>query len=100
MAELAVGLAQVEVDVRATLAELARGGDAVDAAARMKLRGSELVQAVARTAFDLGGPAVATTDTPFELLWRQSFMETIAGGTTEILLGIISRQALGLGMAS
>jgi len=32
-----------------------------------------------------------------ELLWRQSLWETIGGGTSEILRGVVAKQALGLG---
>ncbi len=31
-------------------------------------------------------------------LWRQSIMETIAGGTSEVMLSILAREALGLGV--
>ncbi len=32
-----------------------------------------------------------------ELLWRQSLWETIGGGTTEVMRGVVARQGLGLG---
>ena len=32
-----------------------------------------------------------------ELLWRQSLWETIGGGTSEVMRGVVARQALGLG---
>lgn len=97
VARLATALAGVEVDVLATLAELGRGGSGVAAAARAKLRGSTLAQDIARTALDLGGAPAMADGSVFPFLWSQSYMETIAGGTTEVLLGIIAREALGLG---
>jgi alkylation response protein AidB-like acyl-CoA dehydrogenase len=33
-----------------------------------------------------------------ELLWRQTMTESIGGGTTQIMQGIIARQELGLGV--
>ena len=100
VAGLAVRLAQVEVHVMATLAALESGGHGVVEASSAKLHGSELAQAIARAAVDLGGPEALTSATTLGFLWPQSFMETIAGGTSEILLGIIARQALGLSSAS
>ena len=49
------------------------------------------------TAFDLGGPEALTTGSRLELLWRQSLWETIGGGTSEVMRGVVARQALGLG---
>ena len=31
-----------------------------------------------------------------ELLWRQSMWQTIGGGTSEIMRGVVARQGLGL----
>jgi 3-oxocholest-4-en-26-oyl-CoA dehydrogenase alpha subunit len=97
MADLMTGLAEVEVSLLATLAEMGAGGTGVLPAARTKYRGSVLAQQIARTALDIGGPAAITHDAPFGFLWQQTFMETIAGGTSEILLGIVAREGLHLG---
>lgn len=90
-------LEQVEAAVLRTVAELVAGKDAVAAAARAKLLGTELAQDIPRVAMDLiGAPALVDTGTmPF--LWGQSYMETIAGGSSEIMLSLLARQALGLG---
>lgn len=97
MADLLTGLAEVEVSLLATLAEMEAGGSGVVPAARTKYRGSVLAQEIARTALDVGGPAAVTAEAPFGFLWQQTFMETIAGGTSEILLGIVAREGLHLG---
>ena len=34
---------------------------------------------------------------PPEFLWRQSLWETIGGGTSEIMRGVVAKSALGLG---
>jgi hypothetical protein len=33
---------------------------------------------------------------PAEFLWRQSLWETIGGGTSEVMRGVVARQGLGL----
>jgi hypothetical protein len=45
---------------------------------------------------ELGWPELADEDDPLRFLWSQTVMETIAGGTSEILRGVISGRALGL----
>jgi alkylation response protein AidB-like acyl-CoA dehydrogenase len=53
-------------------------------------------QRIARTALDLGGPEALVQGARLELLWRQSLWETIGGGTSEVMRGVIAKQGLGL----
>jgi alkylation response protein AidB-like acyl-CoA dehydrogenase len=53
-------------------------------------------QHIARFATDYGAPAALERDTELEFLWRQTLSETIGGGTSEIMRGLIARNALGL----
>jgi hypothetical protein len=68
----------------------------VEAAAN-KLAGSELAQQIARTPLELGGIDCLIRGSWLEFLWRQSISETIGGGTSEIMRGVIARAGLGLG---
>ena len=95
--ELAARFRQVEASALVTVAELAAGRPAVESAARTKLLGTRLAQAIPRAALDICGPAALDLAAPLTFLWRQSFMETIAGGTSEVMLSIIARAELGLG---
>ena len=54
-------------------------------------------QQIARAALDFGGPEALVSGARVELLWRQSLWETIGGGTSEIMRGVVAKQALGLG---
>ena len=66
-------------------------------AAYNKLAWTTTCQNIARAAVDLGGPEALVKGSTLELLWRQSMWETIGGGTSEIMRGVISRGELGLG---
>ena len=68
----------------------------VEAAAN-KVFQTELCQEIARTALEVGGPAALAVDRDVEFLWRQSLWETIGGGTSEVMRGVVSRAGLGLG---
>lgn len=97
LADVAVDVEEVEVAALCTLAAMEAGGDGAVEAARAKLLGSRAVQRIARIPYDAGDltAAVRSSDTAFH--WHESVMETIAGGTSEIMLGVVARQALGLG---
>jgi alkylation response protein AidB-like acyl-CoA dehydrogenase len=58
---------------------------------------TECAQRIAEVALSLGGVEALAADAPLEFLWRQSLWETIGGGTSEVMRGIVARQALGLG---
>jgi alkylation response protein AidB-like acyl-CoA dehydrogenase len=68
-------------------------------AAFNKLAGCEVCQEIARAALELGGPSALVVGSTVEFLWRQSTWETIGGGTSEIMRGVIAREGLGLGVA-
>ena len=42
------------------------------------------------------GPEALVHGSRVELLWRQSLWETIGGGTSEVMRGVIAKQGLGL----
>jgi len=95
--QLAARAVVVEAASLSTVSELAAGGTAVASAARAKLLGAELCQAIPRIAVELLGRAVTVGDTDLGFLWRESILETIAGGTVEIMLSLLAREDLGLG---
>jgi alkylation response protein AidB-like acyl-CoA dehydrogenase len=72
------------------------GHDEIDPviAARNKVHGTALMQDIARTAFRLGCREAVVEGEDVQLLWRESIMETIAGGTTEVMLDLIARHGL------
>ncbi len=96
LADLA-GLAfEVEIHALRVLDAMRKGrGAAVEAAAN-KVVHTEACQRIAAAALELGGPA-ALPAARLEFLWRQSLWETIGGGTSEVMRGIVARQELGLG---
>ena len=97
IADLAVELAEVEALSLLMLAAIQRGEAGVVEAACNKLAGSELAQRIARAGIDLCGSDALEAGTPIEFLWRQSLSETIGGGTSEVMRGLVARVALGLG---
>jgi 3-oxocholest-4-en-26-oyl-CoA dehydrogenase alpha subunit len=96
LADLAARVAAAEAGATANLVEAESGTISPVSAACTKLVGSVLAQDIAGAAFELCGAAALDTAETSELLWRQTPMETIAGGSTEMLLGIVARSALGL----
>jgi hypothetical protein len=68
--------------------------DALMVAAHAKLLGSLLIQRIGRLPVALGHPAALRAGDPIEFLWRQCAMETVAGGTTEIMRDMIARREL------
>jgi hypothetical protein len=96
-AGLAVRVAEVEALALRVLDLMQRGANAAAAAAANKVVHSTVCQEIARTALELGGPEALVHGSRVELLWRQSLWETIGGGTSEVMRGIVARQSLGLG---
>jgi hypothetical protein len=97
LADLAVRCAEVEAAGLRVLDAMLRGtGGAAEAAAN-KVIHTVVCQEIARAALDFGGPAALVAGERVELLWRQSLWETIGGGTSEVMRGVVARQALGLG---
>lgn len=97
LAELAVAVAEVQALALVMLSAVEAQRPAMVEAACNKLAGSELAQRIARTAMDLAAPDALVKGTWLEYLWRQSISETIGGGTSEIMRGVIARAGLGLG---
>ncbi|MES1171149.1 MAG: acyl-CoA dehydrogenase family protein, partial [Actinomycetota bacterium] len=73
------------------------GGSGVARAARAKLLGAELCQQIPRFGLEVLGSGGVVDDHELAFLWRQSILETIAGGTVEIMLSLLAREELGLG---
>lgn len=96
LADVAVTVAEVEALALAMCEAVADGRDATVEAAANKLAGSEACQEVARLAGDLGAPDSVVRGSRIEYLWRQSICETIGGGTSEVMLGLVARAGLGL----
>ena len=74
-----------------------KGLPAAALAAANKLAHTECAQRIAEAGLALGGAGALLADAPVEFLWRQSLWETIGGGTSEVMRGVVARQALGLG---
>jgi len=97
LAELAVRVLEVEMHALRVLDAMARGhAGAVEAAAN-KVVHTVVCQEIAEVAMEWGGPAALCEGSRLGLLWRQSLWETIGGGTSEVMRGVVARQGLGLG---
>ena len=66
-------------------------------AARQKIVGIWLVQEISRLPLDLGDTRQLVIGEPFEFMWRECILESIAGGTSEVMAGMVARRALDLG---
>lgn len=96
LADLAVEVAEVRALSLVLLDAVQHGRPAVVEAACNKLAGSEACQRIARAAVEICGPEALVRGTTSEFLWRQSISETIGGGTSEVMRGVVARMALGL----
>lgn len=97
MADLAARVMETEMLALKVLATMVAGGNATVDAAMNKIMHTTVCQDIARAVLDLGGPEALVAGARPELIWRQSLMETIGGGTSEIMRSVVSRQLLGLG---
>ncbi len=93
----AVEVLEVEAAALAVLDAMQKGRPTAIPAAASKMVHTRVAQAIARTAMDHGGPAALVSGARPQTLWLQSMWETIGGGTTEIMRGMVAKQALGLG---
>ncbi len=73
------------------------GESAVVEAAANKVFHTELCQEIARAAFEWGASESLLRGSRVQLLWLQSLWETIGGGTSEVMRGVVAKGALGLG---
>ncbi len=96
LSELAAQVYEVEMHGLRVLDAMLRGRSAVVEAATSKVFQTDVCQAIARTAIDFGGPAALVDAARVNTLWRQSLWESIGGGTSEIMRGVVARQGLGL----
>jgi alkylation response protein AidB-like acyl-CoA dehydrogenase len=97
MADLSVRALEVEMHALQVLDAMLKGRPAVVEAAANKVVHTLVCQEIARAVMDFGGPEALLGDSRPALLWCQSMWETIGGGTSEILRGVVARQGLGLG---
>ncbi|MEN8183606.1 MAG: acyl-CoA dehydrogenase family protein, partial [Myxococcota bacterium] len=97
LADLAVEVRECEMLALRVVDAMGKGRSGAVEAAANKVAQSVACQRLARAALDLGGAEALVRGTRVEFLWRQSIWETIGGGTSEIMRGIVARQALGLG---
>jgi alkylation response protein AidB-like acyl-CoA dehydrogenase len=97
LAELAVSVLEAEA-LALRVVELTQAGrSAVVEAAANKVFHTELCQEIAARAFAWGGPESLVAGARVQQLWLQSLWETIGGGTSEVMRGVVARQGLGLG---
>jgi hypothetical protein len=96
LAELAVEVAEARALSMVLLGAVQAGSAAVVEAACNKLAASETAQHIARAALELGGPETLVRGSMIEFLWRQSISESIGGGTSEVMRGVVARMGLQL----
>ena len=92
-----VEVLEVEMFALRVLDAMQCGRPGVVEAAANKVFQSEVCQRIARSAFDFGGPEALVDVARVNTLWRQSLWETIGGGTSEVMRGVVARHGLGLG---
>jgi hypothetical protein len=97
LSDLGVEVREAEALALRVLDAVLHGRPAAVEAAANKVFHTVLCQKLARAAFELGGPEALPDTARANLLWRQSLWETIGGGTSEVMRGVVARQALGLG---
>jgi alkylation response protein AidB-like acyl-CoA dehydrogenase len=97
LADLAVEVDEVEMHGLLVLDAMQKGRPAVAEAAANKIVHTLVCQRIARAVVEFGGPEALVTGSRPELLWRQSMWETIGGGTSEIMRGVVAKNALNLG---
>lgn len=97
MGDLMVRALEVEMHGLQVLDAMLKGRPAVVEAAANKVVHTVVCQQIARAVLDLGGPEALVANARPAQLWCQSLWETIGGGTSEVMRGVVARQGLGLG---
>ena len=97
MEDLAVRALEVEMHALRVLDAMQKGRPAVVEAAANKVVHTLVSQEIARAVVDFGGREALVEGARPALLWCQSMWETIGGGTSEVMRGVVARQGLGLG---
>ncbi len=96
MAHLVSKVMEAEILGLRVLEAMEKGRNATVDAAMNKIVHTLTCQDIPRMVLDYGGPEALVNGYRPEQIWRQSIMETIGGGTSEIMRSVVSRQALGL----
>jgi len=96
LADLVVRVQEVEMHALLVLDAMRKGRSGAVEAAASKVVHTLVCQEIARAVVDLGGPEALVEGARPKTLWGQSMWETIGGGTTEIMRGIVAKQGLGL----
>jgi alkylation response protein AidB-like acyl-CoA dehydrogenase len=96
LADLAVAALEAEMHGLRVLDAMQKKRAAVVEAATNKVAHTDACQAIARAAMTLGGSEALVEHSRPDLLWRVSIWESIGGGTSEIMRGVVARQGLGL----
>ena len=96
MAELAVRVLEVEMHGLRVLDAMQSGLDAATKAAANKVVHTLACQEIARSVVEFGGAEALVHGSRPEMLWCQTMWETIGGGTTEIMRGVVAKGELGL----
>lgn len=96
VARLLVRALEVEAHALVVLDAIVKGRTAAAEVAANKVVHTRVSQEIARVVLDVGGPEALVSSGRPPLLYTQSMWETIGGGTTEVMLSIVARQALGL----
>jgi alkylation response protein AidB-like acyl-CoA dehydrogenase len=94
LTDIRAEVAAAEMRTLAVLQAVVGNGDSLIVAAHAKLVGSLVIQRMARLPVELGDVSALVCGDAMEFLWRECVMETIAGGTTEIMRDIIARREL------
>jgi alkylation response protein AidB-like acyl-CoA dehydrogenase len=96
MADLAVEVFEVEMHGLIVLDAMKKGLPADVKAAANKVVNTVVSQKIARAVLDFGGPEALVSGGRPELLWCQTMWETIGGGTSEVMRGVVAKAGLGL----
>ncbi len=96
LAELAVRVLETEMHGLRVLDAMQQGRDAAAAAAANKVVHTLVCQEIARAVLDLAGPEAIVHGSRPEMLWCQTMWETIGGGTSEVMRGVVAKAELGL----
>lgn len=96
LAAIAGWLDVITATARVIVDDVEAGRDTTVIAARQKVVGTALMQQIGRLPLELGDVRQLCAGEPFEFAWRECILETVGGGTTEIMRDIIARRALQL----
>ena len=96
LADLTVEVSEVEMHGLIVLDAIQKGQPADVKAAANKIVHTVVSQKIARAVLDFGGPEALVHGSRPELLWCQTMWETIGGGTSEVMRGVVAKAGLGL----